>query len=71
MSRSRKKEAVYKDPSNKLNKAIASRKLRRRVKQAIQRGDDAMPMDGDLVVDFRTRGWKLDDKEESERLKRK
>jgi hypothetical protein len=60
MSRSRKKEPVFKDPSNTEGKKFANRKLRRRVKQAIHMEDDTMPLLDEVMnqydlIDFKVR----------------
>lgn len=75
MSRSRKKEPVYKDPSNTKGKAFANRKLRRRIKQAIH-NEDEMPLLDEVmnaydIVDFKYRGNKEENLDEYQKLKRK
>lgn len=74
MSRSRKKEPVYKDPSNTQGKKTANRKLRRRVKQSIHHNDETMPLLDEVmnaydIVDFKTRT--TEGEEEIKRAKRK
>lgn len=69
MSRSRKKQAVYKDPSNTDGKKFANRKLRRKVKQALQREDEDMPLLDEVmnqydVCDFKVFGDKYRDEED-------
>lgn len=76
MSRSRKKEAVYKDPSNTKGKKFANRKLRRSVKQAIHNEEEQMPLHHEVmntydIIDFKERGRESRDKERYEKLKRK
>jgi hypothetical protein len=75
MSRSRKKEAVYKDPSNTKGKVFANRKLRRATKQAIH-NEEEMPVLKEVMntydlVDFIERENKYDDPKNYEKLKRK
>ena len=75
MSRSIKKEPVYKDPNNSQGKRTANRKLRRKTKQSIHQEDDVMPMlneveDSRNFLDFKKIGYGKD-KEEVNRLKRK
>lgn len=60
MSRSYKKEVVYKDPSNTEGKKHANRKLRRKLKQAIHNEDENMPLHMEVmnqydVCDFKIR----------------
>jgi len=76
MSRSRKKEPVYKDPSNTEGKKTANRKLRRRTKQAIHHHDDVMPLLDEVmnaydIIDFKVKGYSSNDKSNIDRLKRK
>ena len=75
MSRSFKKEAVYKDPSNTEGKKIANRKLRRRTKQAIHNEEEDMPLHMEVmnqydVCDFKVR-YHENDEEEYKQRKRK
>jgi len=76
MSRSRKKEAVYKDPSNTRGKRFANRKFRRRINQAIHNEDETMPVMDEVMnqydlVDFKVRAKKSRDGEYYEKVKRK
>jgi len=76
MSRSRKKEAVYKDPSNTKGKRFANRKFRRRIKQAVHNEDETMPVIDEVMnqydlVDFKFRAVKERDKEYYDKVKRK
>lgn len=76
MSRSRKKQAVYKDPSNTQGKKFANRKLRRKVKQALHNEEDDMPLLDEVmnqydVVDFKIFGDKDRDGEYYDKMKRK
>lgn len=76
MSRSYKKEPIEKDPSNTKGKKFANRKLRRRVKDAIYREEEQMPLHMEVmnqwdIIDYTTNGHKMKDKEEVERMKRK
>jgi hypothetical protein len=75
MSRSIKKEPVYKDPNNKKGKVNANRKLRRLIKKVISSGKETMPMLEEVmntydIVDFKIKGYNLD-RESSDKLKRK
>lgn len=76
MSRSFKKNAVSKDPSNTEGKKIANRKLRRKVKQAIHNEDDDMPLLDEVmnqydVCDYKIRFDKKSDGEYYKKRKRK
>lgn len=76
MSRSRKKEPIYKDPSNTKGKKIANRKLRRRVKQALHNDEDQMPLLDEVmnaydVIDFKFRADKERDGKDYDKMLRK
>lgn len=76
MSRSRKKEPVYKDPSNTEGKKFANRKLRRKTKISLHKEDETMPLLNEVmnaydVVDFKIMGHKMKDKNFVEKLRRK
>lgn len=76
MSRSYKKEPIEKDPSNTKGKKIANRKLRRRVKQAIHNEEEQMPLHMEVmnqwdIIDYKTNGHTMDDKEQVDRMRRK
>lgn len=76
MSRSRKKQAVYKDPSNTEGKKFANRKLRRKVKQSIHNEDETMPLLDEVmnqydIIDFKFMADKKRDGEYYDKVKRK
>lgn len=65
MSRSKRKEPVYKDPSNTKGKKFANRRHRRSIKQAIHHEDELMPESKEItnsydVIDFKMRLSKKD-----------
>jgi hypothetical protein len=75
MSRSRKKEPVYKDPYNSRGKKTANRNLRRKIKDAIHHGNDNMPLLDEAlnaynIVDFKYKAYDQDFAEQK-RVKRK
>lgn len=52
MSRSRKKNAIVKDPSNSKNKKLASRRLRRISKIAVNQGKEIIPLSKEVTNQY-------------------
>lgn len=76
MSRSYKKQAIIKDPSNTQGKKFSNRKLRRKTKQAIHHEDENMPLPDELInqydiCDFKIHYNKKEDGEYYNKAKRK
>lgn len=76
MSRSRKKEPVYKDPNNTQGKRIANRKLRRKTRQSIHQEDEVLPLHKEVensrnFLDFTQNEYQSRNKDDISRMKHK